>query len=64
MVDSAATASGATSCFFKLLQFLLPSNGGSGRLLFCYGRSLAAADCLHVGFFRDAEHPYASLGPG
>lgn len=64
LVDSAATPRSATSCSFKLLQFLLPSGSGSGRLLFCYGRSLAASDCLHVGFFRDAEHPCATLGAG
>ena len=64
LVDSAATPRGATSCSFKLLQFLLPTGGGSGRLLFCYGRSLAAADCLHVGFSGDAEHPCAYLGAG
>jgi F-type H+-transporting ATPase subunit a len=46
------------------LQFLLPSGGGSGQLLFCYGRPLAAADCLHVGFSWDTEHPCASLGAG
>ena len=63
LVDSATSPYSTTSGCLELLQFLGTSGCGFDLLLFSYGRSLAAACGLYVGFLGDTEHSCTFLGP-